>query len=41
MTAQEIIAYSLVALAAAYLVKRFFFKKKKKPGCGDDDCGCH
>lgn len=42
MEVQEIIAYALVVLAVAFLIKKFFFKKKKKSGnCGDNDCGCH
>jgi hypothetical protein len=41
MDIQEIIVYFLVALATAFLIKKFLFKKKKKNGCGDDDCGCH
>lgn len=36
---QDIIAYTLVIAATAFLIKKFFFKKKKA-GCGDD-CGCH
>ncbi|MBF00700.1 FeoB-associated Cys-rich membrane protein [Flavobacterium coralii] len=41
MTLQEIITYALVAVAVAYLVKKYFFKKKKKGNCANDDCGCH
>ncbi|RZJ31529.1 MAG: FeoB-associated Cys-rich membrane protein [Flavobacterium sp.] len=37
--AQQIIAYVILALAVAFLVKKFFFKKKNKKGCGTD-CGC-
>lgn len=37
---QDIIAYTLVLAAVAFLVKKFFFKKKKAGNCGDD-CGCH
>jgi len=42
MDIQEIIAYSIVAGAAIYLVKRFFFRRRKnKSGNCGDDCGCH
>lgn len=42
MDIQSIIAYTLVAGAAIFLIKKFFFKRKKKSGdCGTDDCGCH
>lgn len=37
---QQIIAFALLAVAVAFLVKKFFFKKKKK-NCGNDDCGCN
>ncbi|MFC4816478.1 FeoB-associated Cys-rich membrane protein [Flavobacterium sp. GCM10023249] len=39
---QQIIAFGLLAIAIAFLVKKFFFKKKKKndKNCGND-CGCH
>ncbi|MFP9097651.1 FeoB-associated Cys-rich membrane protein [Flavobacterium sp. RHBU_24] len=40
MNIQDIITYTLVIAAVAFLVKKFFFKKKKAAGCGDD-CGCH
>lgn len=40
---QEIIAFVLLAIALAFLLRKFFFKKKKSDkNCGsDDDCGCH
>jgi len=39
---QEILAYSALALAVAFLVKKFFWKKKKpSKNCGTDDCGCN
>lgn len=39
---QEIIAFALLGLALAFLIRKFFFKnKKKKKNCGTDDCGCH
>nr|WP_239023336.1 FeoB-associated Cys-rich membrane protein [Flavobacterium endoglycinae] len=37
---QEIIAFTILGLAVAYLVKKFFFKSKKKKDCGGTDCGC-
>jgi hypothetical protein len=37
---QEIIAFGLLAVAVAFLAKKFFFKKKKDKNCGND-CGCH
>jgi len=36
---QEIIAYIILGLAVAFLIRKFFWKKKKKGGC-DTDCGC-
>lgn len=42
MNIQEIIAYILLGIAIAFLIKKFFFKKKKSgKDCGSDDCGCH
>ena len=42
MDIQEVIAYFLLGIAVAFLVKKFFFKKKKSgKDCGGDDCGCH
>ncbi|EIA09878.1 hypothetical protein HJ01_00560 [Flavobacterium frigoris PS1] len=39
---QEIIAFTALGIALAFLIKKFFFKKKKSDkNCGDDDCGCH
>jgi FeoB-associated Cys-rich membrane protein len=38
---QEIIAYVVLGIAVAFLVKKFFFKKKKSgKNCGED-CGCN
>ncbi|AWI25025.1 FeoB-associated Cys-rich membrane protein [Flavobacterium pallidum] len=38
---QEILAFSTLALALAFLVRKFFFKKKKSAkNCGSDSCGC-
>jgi hypothetical protein len=39
--AQEIIAFITLAVAIAFLIKKFFFKKKNSKNCGPDDCGCH
>ncbi|MFV5683833.1 FeoB-associated Cys-rich membrane protein [Flavobacterium sp. GB2R13] len=43
MDIQEIIAFAALAVAVAFLIRKFFFKKKKSDkNCGsDDDCGCH
>jgi membrane protein implicated in regulation of membrane protease activity len=41
MDIQEIIAFVALAIALAFLVRKFFWKKKSKKNCGDDDCGCH
>jgi hypothetical protein len=41
MDIQEIIAFVALAIAVAFLVRKFFWKKKSKKNCGDDDCGCH
>ena len=38
---QEIIAYVVLGIAVAFLIKKIFFKKKKSKDCGSDDCGCH
>jgi len=45
---QPILMYIIVALAVAYLVKKFFLpkrlfasKKAKQKSCGDHNCGCH
>ncbi|WP_202110836.1 FeoB-associated Cys-rich membrane protein [Flavobacterium hydrocarbonoxydans] len=37
---QEIIAFTILGLAVAFLVKKFFWKSKKKKDCGGGDCGC-
>nr|WP_148869484.1 FeoB-associated Cys-rich membrane protein [Tenacibaculum adriaticum] len=36
---QEILTYITIALAVAFLVRKFFFKSKKKKNC-DTNCGC-
>lgn len=38
---QEILAYSILAVAIFFLVRKFFWKKKKDKNCGNGDCGCH
>ncbi|WP_281227281.1 FeoB-associated Cys-rich membrane protein [Flavobacterium aquiphilum] len=37
---QEIIAFSILVLAFAFLIRKFFFKKKSDKNCGNGDCGC-
>ncbi|MFV8374317.1 FeoB-associated Cys-rich membrane protein [Flavobacterium sp. LB1P62] len=43
MDIQEIIAFVALAIALAFLIRKFFLKKKKSgKNCGsDNDCGCH
>ncbi|SEF55072.1 FeoB-associated Cys-rich membrane protein [Flavobacterium urumqiense] len=41
MDIQKIIAFVALAVAVAFLIRKFFWKKKSKKNCGDDDCGCH
>jgi len=37
---QDILTYLTLAIAVAFLVRKFFFKKKKNDkNCGDD-CNC-
>ncbi|MBQ0788369.1 MAG: FeoB-associated Cys-rich membrane protein [Oceanihabitans sp.] len=38
---QDILVFSTVLLAVAFIVKKYFYKKKNKKACGTDDCGCH
>ncbi len=42
---QTILTYAALALALAFLVRKFLWPKGKKkgnvPGCGEDDCKCH
>jgi plastocyanin domain-containing protein len=40
---QNILVFTAIALAIAFLVKKFFLKKpKSKKVCGNEDgCGCH
>ncbi len=37
---QEIILYILVALAVAFLAKKYVLSSKNKKGC-NPDCGCN
>jgi hypothetical protein len=37
---QEVIVYFLVALAVAFLMRKYVFTAKKKKNCSTD-CGCH
>lgn len=43
MDIQKILAFTVLILAIAFLIRKFFFKKKKKSdkSCGSDDCGCN
>jgi hypothetical protein len=43
MDIQEILAFTALGIAIAFLIKKFFYKKKKSnKNCGSgDDCGCH
>lgn len=42
MDFQEIIAFGILGIAVAYLIKKYFFKKKKSDkNCGSGDCGCN
>nr|WP_315151659.1 FeoB-associated Cys-rich membrane protein [uncultured Flavobacterium sp.] len=38
---QEIIAFAVLAIALAFLIRKFFFKKKSDKNCGNGDCGCN
>lgn len=39
---QEILAYSTLAIAVLFLIRKFFFKRKKSgKNCGDDCGSCH
>lgn len=37
---QEIIAFLILAVACAFLIRKFFGKKKSDKNCGGGDCGC-
>ena len=41
---QNILVFSALALAIAFIIRKFIWSPKKKAtnGCGDgNDCGCH
>jgi hypothetical protein len=39
---QNILVFTAVGLAVAFLIRKFFLKKSNsKKSCGDEDCGCH
>ncbi|KFC61214.1 hypothetical protein FEM08_00530 [Flavobacterium gilvum] len=38
---QEIIAFSILGIALAFLIRKYFFKKKSDKNCGNGDCGCN
>ncbi|TCI85887.1 FeoB-associated Cys-rich membrane protein [Tenacibaculum sp. M341] len=37
---QQIITYSVLVLAIAFLVRKFVFPPKDNDGCGGTSCGC-
>jgi hypothetical protein len=37
---QEILAFGILILAIAFLIKKYFWKKKSDKNCWDGDCGC-
>jgi hypothetical protein len=37
---QEILAFTILGLALAFLIKKYFFKKKKADKDCGSDCGC-
>nr|WP_225899116.1 FeoB-associated Cys-rich membrane protein [Flavobacterium erciyesense] len=42
MDIQEILAFTTLIVAVAFLIKKFFFKKKSNDkNCGNSDCGCN
>jgi membrane protein implicated in regulation of membrane protease activity len=41
MDIQEIIAFVILALAVAYLLRKYFLRRKKQLVIAADDCGCH
>jgi hypothetical protein len=41
MDIQEILAYTALGIAVAFLIKKFLIKKKQDKNCGSNDCGCH
>jgi hypothetical protein len=38
---QEIIAFGILILAVAFLIKKYFWKKKSDKNCGDGDGDCN
>ncbi len=39
---QNILVFTAIVLAVAFLIRKFFLKKSKnKTDCGDNDCDCH
>ncbi|RLJ63238.1 attachment p12 family protein [Lacinutrix venerupis] len=38
---QDIIVFTILAVALVFLFKKYIWKKKAKKACGTDDCGCH
>lgn len=39
--AQEILAFAILGIALAFLLRKFFFKNKNSNShCGNGDCGC-
>ncbi|WP_318909036.1 FeoB-associated Cys-rich membrane protein [Bizionia paragorgiae] len=38
---QNILAFTVLACALAFLIRKFFWKKKTKKACRTNDCGCH
>jgi hypothetical protein len=37
---QEILAFGILILAIAFLIKKYFWKKKSDVNCGNGYCGC-
>jgi hypothetical protein len=37
---QEILAFGILILAIAFLIKKYFWKKKSDKICGNGGCGC-
>jgi hypothetical protein len=38
---QEILAFGILILAIAFLIRKYFWKKKSDANCGNGDCGCN
>jgi hypothetical protein len=41
MDLQDIFAFAALALAVAFLARKFLLKRRRKAGACGDDCGCH